>query len=180
MAFRRRDNRVLGIRRQVAGIGAEAVAALAPEQPVDRQARGLAEDIPERDVDAADRLDHHAASTVGRAVVVHRGPKRVDVARVLADQHLFQALAGQLRDRGVDDCLQDERDSVCLANSHDSGIRVHPDDEHVLQAVAVGEDRGQAEHDGFDVGDDHETGVESRANFGRQYTAFAHNQDGLR
>ena len=80
------------------GIGLHAVELAAAEQPPDRHAERLAENIPERDVDGADGGDAHAAprqlrhgvagargAVVAHAVVEHL-PDDADVGRVAADQ----------------------------------------------------------------------------------------------
>ena len=47
------------------GVDRHLGAPHAAEQAVDRQAGDLAENVPERDVDARDRLEQHAAGAAG-------------------------------------------------------------------------------------------------------------------
>src|SRR5437870_10780998 len=64
----------------------------AAKQLVNRHPERVADHIPERQIHSADRMGHHAGSTV-----VHRGapeniPNALDVKRVRADQQLGQML----------------------------------------------------------------------------------------
>ena len=75
------------------------VAGLAAEQLVDRHAEVLARDVPERDVDGAERAHDRRAAEVARAVQVL--PVVLDPQRVLADQvvrELVDDRFGRLQD----------------------------------------------------------------------------------
>ena len=77
---------------QVAASGvvhAHAVTAGSTEHLVDRQAGGLACQVPQGDVDAADGAHFDRAADI--AAPVHGLPQRLDVCRVLADEERFQA-----------------------------------------------------------------------------------------
>src|SRR6516164_1477823 len=74
-----------------AGIGLDPVAATA-EQTIERQFGDFAGDVPERDVDAADRIHDDAAAAVLAGAREHLLPQPLDQQRVLADQHGSQHL----------------------------------------------------------------------------------------
>src|SRR5260370_17446928 len=74
-----------------AGIGLDPVAAGA-EQAIHRQLGDLAGDVPQRDVDAADRLHDQAAPAVLPGAREHLLPEIFDQERVLADQQRRQIL----------------------------------------------------------------------------------------
>src|SRR6266404_5464045 len=90
-----------------AGIGLDPVAA-APEQAVERQFGDLAGDVPERDVDAADRVHDDAAAAKLAGAREHLLPQAFDQQRILADQHrrqlrLDHPLSGAAADPGLTD-----------------------------------------------------------------------------
>ena len=60
----------LRLLHQQRAVGLHARAVGAAEQPADRQAGGLAEDVPQRDVDAADRMGERAAAAHPEGVLV--------------------------------------------------------------------------------------------------------------
>src|SRR5439155_27099702 len=80
------------------GIGRHFVRAPAAEQPPHRDAERLAEDVPQRAIDAADRRARDAAppehredaplaqGIMGAAAVVERLPQPSDVARIFAHE----------------------------------------------------------------------------------------------
>lgn len=74
----------------VAGVvDADLVAARPAEQRVDRHARGLAEQVPERDVDRGDRADLRARALVAdqrHQAALERAVVQVDAPRVAAEQ----------------------------------------------------------------------------------------------
>ena len=74
-----------------AGIGLDPVAA-GPEQLIDRHFRDLAGDVPQRDVDAADRVHDDAAPPVLPGAHEHLLPQPLDHQRVLADEQRLQIL----------------------------------------------------------------------------------------
>ena len=75
-----------------------AVPHLAAEQLIERHAGALALDVPQRDVDAAHRVEEHAAVPPVRAHVA-RLPDVLDLVDVAADQERLQILL----DRGLHD-----------------------------------------------------------------------------
>ena len=75
------------------GIDRHAIAGLAAEEPPDRHAQILAQDIPERHLDAGDgggADDPHAPE----AMLVHHPISLLDVARIAADEERGQILHG--------------------------------------------------------------------------------------
>ena len=72
-----------------AGIGLDPVAAAA-EQTIERQFGDLAGNVPERDVDTADRIHDDAAPTVLAGAREHLLPHPLDQERIFADQHQLQ------------------------------------------------------------------------------------------
>ena len=74
-----------------AGIGLDPLAAAA-EQAIERQIGDLTGDVPERDVDAADRIHNNPAAAVLARPREHLLPQPLDQERVLADQHRLQDL----------------------------------------------------------------------------------------
>ena len=84
----------------------------AADQLVDRPAAGLADDVPERDVDAAQRRRRHALAAVVLDAVVEVFPDHLDVERVAADD-----ARAELR---LDVGLGDRRRAVALAPADDA------------------------------------------------------------
>jgi hypothetical protein len=72
------------------GVRRHPFVAKPPEQLVDRAALGLAEQVPDREVDAGERHDREALAPEVVGGPVHLLPDRLDVARVLADDHIPQ------------------------------------------------------------------------------------------
>lgn len=69
------------------GVEADPVAELPAEHPVDRLARGLAREVPQRDLDPGQGDHEHPALGAGEDLVAAQLlPAPLDVARVLADQ----------------------------------------------------------------------------------------------
>ncbi len=77
--------------KAAAGIGLDPLAAAA-EKAIERQPGDLAGDVPERDVDAADRIHDDAAAAKLSGAREHLLPQPLDQQRVLADQHRLQQL----------------------------------------------------------------------------------------
>ena len=67
------------------GVGLHATAKGATQQLVDRLPVELAHDVPERDVDRADRGDHRSLAAVVARHVVHAVPQHLGVERIAAD-----------------------------------------------------------------------------------------------
>ncbi len=108
--------RVVGDLGEVASAGVVVavgpVANLAAEHLVQRQPGALAEDVPQRDVDAAHRVEEHRPVAPVRADV-HRLPDVLDLVDAPADQERPQVLIdrrlhhqGTLRERGASPAVQ--------------------------------------------------------------------------
>src|SRR5207237_10056529 len=76
--------------KAAAGIGLDAVAAGA-EEAVYRQFGDLAGDVPQRDVDAADRVHENAAATELPGACEHLLPEVLAPQRLMADEERLQA-----------------------------------------------------------------------------------------
>src|SRR5918992_6289909 len=74
------------------GIGLNARAKHAAEELRHRLPAHFAGNVPERDVDAADRADHRAFLAVVTRVVVHAVPQHLGLQRILAYQEMLQAV----------------------------------------------------------------------------------------
>ncbi len=74
-------------------VDAHSVAALAPQQHIDRKSRGLSGDIPQRVLDPAHGCVDHRASRKAREVV-HSGPQVFHVAWIFAHQPSFEIFDG--------------------------------------------------------------------------------------
>ncbi|MFO1047339.1 MAG: hypothetical protein U1E52_05500 [Geminicoccaceae bacterium] len=159
LALRRhRARRRLGrLGHQRAGIGLDPIALLAADQGVDRLAQRLADHVPERDLDAAHRVQHHAAPAVIDRALVHLAPQAADLEGLLADDQRRQARGDLVRGGRFDHRLGDVRRGIDLAYADDAGIGVDADDQRVLAAVGdVGIDRaGRPQQDGLNLGDQH-------------------------
>ena len=117
------------------GVGAHPVAVRRAEQLVDRLAERLALDVPERDVEAADRVDRDPAPAEVDEAAVHLLPEPLDVERVLADQDVAQAHGNRVGARRLDERLDELGRRVDLADARDALVGVDPDDEVVLAPV---------------------------------------------
>ena len=70
---------------EAGGVRLHARAERAAEQLVDGHVVKLAGDVPQRDVDGADRRDHRALAAVVARHVVHPVPQHFGVERIGAD-----------------------------------------------------------------------------------------------
>ena len=70
---------------QAGGVAIDLGAEGAADQLVDRLVAGLADDVPQRDVDTADRGDRHALGAVILDPVVEIFPDHLDVERIAPD-----------------------------------------------------------------------------------------------
>ena len=121
------------------GVGRDAPVAAPPKEPVDGLVAGLADDVPERDLNAADRRHHRAAALV---LVAHHGADdRLDVERV-ATQH---PVLDPLVDEGLDRLLLPLQRG--LADARQPGVGAEADEEVVAQP-GVG-------HPGLELSDPH-------------------------
>src|SRR3989441_3443390 len=100
-------------------------AGASAEQAVERDAGGLARDVPERDVDARQRVDRGPAPADPVQQTLDLVVDRGDLARIAADAHRSE-------DR-VDDGASRRKDAVaeCFAPTGDPGIGVDTDEEHI-------------------------------------------------
>jgi len=69
------------------GVGPHTAPERAAEEAPYRLAAGLAAEIPERDVDAADAAHHSSLPAVVARAVVHAMPEHLRLARIATDQH---------------------------------------------------------------------------------------------
>ena len=134
----RRVHRVQRLARVAVGVHAHRVTEATAEQPVDRHAVVLADQVPERGLDPRDRVVDDARGRTGaRRAPAQLRPQAVDVARVLADQQRREVAddRGQAR-RG--EGLADPGESLSLGIDADEGpvvVRlddggVYPGDPH--------------------------------------------------
>src|SRR5215469_8048849 len=115
--------------KTAAGIGLDAVAARS-QQLVDRELRDLAGDVPQRDVDAADRVEDEAAPAVLPGPDEHALPQPFDHQRVLADERGFQVL--------LDHCGGDAAADPGLADADNAVIRLDLDQHRPAPALHTG------------------------------------------
>src|SRR5438445_6163626 len=91
----------LSLARRVAkenrSIGPELLAEAAAQQLINRPFRGLADDVPQRDLNAAHRLDDRPLSAEEDRSLVHHMDEPIDLERVLADHALGQPAANLVR-----------------------------------------------------------------------------------
>ena len=140
---------------QRAGVAADLFLETAAEEFPDGQAERLALDVPEREVNAAHRVQADAASARVDGAVIHQVPEPLGLERVLADEQMLQASADGMAERPFDDGLRGERRGVHLADAGDAGVGGDFNDERILPAVALRADDFLRDVDGFDVGDFH-------------------------
>ena len=134
-----------------AGVSLDPVAAGA-EQLVDRQLRDLAGDVPQRDVDAADRLHHDAAPAVLPGAREHLLPQPLDQQRVLADQQRLQGFLDDGRGRAAAETGLADADGAVIGFDLDeqrAALRLHPGGARVRRINAAGQ------RDRADIGDFH-------------------------
>ena len=122
-----RFRRELVERRAVQAAGVDRNAPLGPaaEQAVDRLAGGLAEHVPERDVDRADRDHAEALAAPGHGLAVHVLPEELDVPRILADE--------QRRQVAIDDRLGHVRRQRGVADADVAAVGEHLDDQPAVE-----------------------------------------------
>ena len=142
------------VRHQPGRVGADPVVLDGAEQLADRLAERLPLDVPERDVDAADRVDRDPAAADEDHAAIHLVPEPLDVERVLADQQLAQALRDRVRAGRVHERRDGLGRRVDLADAGDPLVGVDQDDEIVLAAVRDPlVHGGLPQDDGLDIGD---------------------------
>src|SRR5262245_41504096 len=72
-----------------AAVGGDLIGHRAPEL-VERYARGLADDVPEPDVERGQRVGRHALTLDAAVGAVHALPQTLDEHRILADQERLE------------------------------------------------------------------------------------------
>src|SRR5581483_8121767 len=87
---------------QVAGVHGDARLRAAAKEPVDRLSERFAQQVPQRDVHAGERLDGGAPAAVAQAGAVQLLPQPLDVARVFAQQQLPEVAADDRHRRGAE------------------------------------------------------------------------------
>ena len=159
---------VAGLGRRVAeedrAIGPEACRAGGAEERMDRLARGLAGDVPERDVDPSHGVGTDPDAPVIVGAVVHRAHAPLYIACVAALQDVAEPVANLVRERRIDHRLHDGRAGIDLAPADQARFRGDANETGVLTAVAGIGDKRQPEHEGGNVGDLHHW---SRSNMAR-------------
>src|ERR1035437_10799343 len=106
-----------------------ALFCLSTEKSIDRLLERLSHEIPEREIDAADRHRRHSSQPIGHGGAVHLIPYHLDVERILADQKpaemLLDHTAGERAPAVVDSATDNpfvsknlDRKSTRLNSSH--------------------------------------------------------------
>ncbi len=106
-------------------IDANLVARRAAEQPIDGHAPQLAGDVPQRHVDAGNRVHHEGAAALVALRAVERLPQVLDPRRILPVEQLEHRLRQRLRHR--------RHDALDLAPAADAVIGAQLD-EHAIAA----------------------------------------------
>jgi hypothetical protein len=155
-----------------ARVGGDALAVLSSQEPPHRLTERAAEQVPARDVDAADRAEREPATAhggkgpalagriVGAGAVVERLPDPGDVSRVAADQDRRHLLTDQRDHRRV--VAEIAHRGLGLAEADEPDVGLDLDQAHVEGVVAaevahvgVLGGNGRAEPGGSDGGDLH-------------------------
>src|SRR5260370_7519295 len=124
-----------------AGIGLDPVAAGA-EQAIDRQLGDLAGDVPQRDVDAADRLHDEAAPAVLPGAREHLLPEIFDQLRVLANEQRREVFFDHRRgDAAADPGFADADEATVGLDLDDqrAAPRLHPAGAGIGPLAAAGQ-----------------------------------------
>ena len=120
---------------QVACVSPYAIATPISQQLIQRLPCRFCGKIPERQVGAADCVNHGATSTVSIGVVVQTLPERFHVERVLPAQQIGESMPAFGRTRRFEDRLTHIGLAADFADSHEAGVSVNADDENVLGTV---------------------------------------------
>ena len=128
-------------------VDADLLPVRSAEEPVNRHAEALTEDVPEGEFDSGHRgaFDDAAAPEL---LPGHHLREIFDPGRILADQQLFE-VAEQ-----TDDGLRITAERR-LAESGDPFVGVDPDEDVVLVGEPAGAGRRGSDHQRFDPGDFH-------------------------
>ena len=86
----------------------------AAEQTIHRLLRGLAEQVPQRDVDRADRDHADALAAERHRLAIHVLPEKLDVPRIRADEQRLEIQ--------IDDLLGDERRERGVADADEAVV----------------------------------------------------------
>src|SRR5439155_20730894 len=92
-------------------VRADRVAARTAEEPVERLPRGLAAEVPQRDVDGR-RGAQLGAAPIGADVSAQRTRMRLDLARVLAEQVAGDCVQVRLHRVGEEERLAEPDESL--------------------------------------------------------------------
>ena len=123
-------NRVAGLLVEVR-IGAQSLAHLATEHVVDGLAGRLADDVPERHLDAAEAPHHRGVGAELEARAVDLAVHRLDAMRIHADNAALHHVVDAL-----DDHVWPEGGDVTLAVANDPVISDELDEDEVVAALA--------------------------------------------
>ena len=112
-------------------IGAQSLAHLATEHVVDGLAGRLADDVPERHLDAAEAPHHRGVGAELEARAVDLAVHRLDAMRIHADNAALHHVVDAL-----DDHVWPEGGDVTLAIANDAVVRDQLDEDEVVAALA--------------------------------------------
>ena len=157
--LRRAGQRVDGAVRR------NAVMHGAAEQRVHRLALRLRGEVPDRDVDRADRVHDEPAAADRVGGVVEPVPHRLGIGRVGADDDLAQRPRVAVGAGALDDGANGRRERLRLAEADEPLVRVHLHHDVVVRAVEQVAARGvaRAQVDDLDPGDPQGMGGVCRA-----------------
>jgi hypothetical protein len=120
-------------------------------------AGGLPEQVPQRDIDARDRMDRSSAAPEIQRALEHPLPQPADLRRVLSDEQRSEAAGDRVRRGGVDDRFDHSRRGVHLAEPDQALVGMDFNQQGVLAAVRdAGVETGLPQDQGFDIRYAHE------------------------
>src|SRR6185436_4349981 len=150
------------VRHQHRRVRAHAAVLRTAEQVVDGLALRLALDVPQRYVDARQRMEGDPTAADVDQPAVHLPPEALDVARILADQQVVERAGDRVGARPLDEGGNGLGGRVDLADADDALVGRDPDHEIVLAAVGDPVVHGRlAQDDGLDLGDLHACSLDS-------------------
>ena len=107
----------------------------ATERFTDRKVHRLGEEVPDGDIERADRVHRGAATAVPLGALIHLVPQAARVFDRLPDDDvskpLREMIVGRHLDRGFDDLGR----RVALADAHQSVVAVHEHDDVLVAAL---------------------------------------------
>src|SRR5262249_2054939 len=113
----------------------DPVTFAAADQFGNRLPQRLTFNVPECDVDAAQRMQRHTAPTVVDGGAVHLLPQPLHVEGILTQQHQPKSACDRVGARGFDDRVDDLRCRVHFAYADDARVGVHTHDQVILAAI---------------------------------------------